>query len=123
MLRPAGRLAGEAGGVRPTARLLGVENLTAPTGLLVGVDLAGGGGRVLLGAALGAAALVPADSFAAELLLFAVDVGLVGSGFLAAAAAAAVVDVAGFLAAAAGGGRLTSGENKIIKSFHYVNQQ
>lgn len=99
-------MAGEAGGVRPTARLLGVENLTAPTGLLVGVDLAGGG-RVLLGAALGAAALVTADSFAAELLLFAVDVGLVGSGFLAAAAAAAV-DVAGFLAAAAGGGRPTS---------------
>lgn len=83
-----------------------MENLTAPTGLLVGVDLAGGG-RVLLGAALGAAALVTADSFAAELLLFAVDVGLVGSGFLAAAAAAAV-DVAGFLAAAAGGGRPTS---------------
>lgn len=86
-----------------------MENLTAPTGLLVGVDLAGGG-RVLLGAALGAAALVTADSFAAELLLFAVDVGLVGSGFLAAAAAAAAaaVDVAGFLAAAAGGGRPTS---------------
>lgn len=102
-----------------------MENLTAPTGLLVGVDLAGGGGgRDLLGAALGAAALVTADSFAAELLLFAVDVGLLGSGFLAvAAAAAAVVDVAGFLAAAAGGGRLTSGENKIKRSFHYVNQQ
>lgn len=117
-MRPAGLLAGEAGGVRPAARLLDVENLMVPTGLLVGVALAGGG-RVLLGATLGAAALVSADCLEAELLLFAVDVGLVASGFLA--AAAAVVVVAGFLAAAAGG-RLTSGEDEMIKSFHFVKQ-
>lgn len=110
-------MAGEAGGVRPTVRLLGVENLTAPTGLLVGVALAGGG-RVLLGATLGAAVLASADCLEAELLLLAADEGLAVSGFLT--AAAAVVVVAGFLAAAAGGGRLTSGEDEMIKSFYFV---
>lgn len=120
MTRPAGLLAGEVGGVRPAARLLDVENLMVPTGLLVGVALAGGS-RVLLGATLGAAALVSVDCLEAELLLLAVDVGLVASGFLAAAAAAVVV-VAGFLAAAAGG-RLTSGEDEMIKSFYFVKQQ
>lgn len=85
-----------------------MDNLTTPTGLLMGVALAGGG-KVLLVATLGAAALVSADCLEAELLLLAMDEGLVASGFLA--AAAAVLVVAGFLAAAAGGRRLTSGED------------
>lgn len=116
MTRPAGLLAGEAGGVRLAARLLDVENLTVPTGLLVGVALVGSD-KVLVCAPLGAAALDSADCLEAELLLLAVDGGLEASGFLAAAAAAAVV--VGFLTAAAAGGRLTSGEDK-IKSFHFV---
>lgn len=76
----------------------------------------------MLAATLGAAAFVSADFLDAELLLLVMDVGLGASGFLAAAAAAVVV-VAGFLAAEAAGGRLTSGEDEKIKSFHLVNIQ
>lgn len=119
-----GLLAGEAGGVRPAATPLDVGNLTVPIGFFEGVALVGvalvAGGKVLLWATLGAAALVSADCLAAEVLLLAVDSGLEASGFLA--ATAAVVVVAGFLAAAAAEGRLTSDEDKMIFS-HFASIQ